>query len=225
MGTKVRIAAAAVLALAVGAAGFFIGSSYDDGRDARFATDVAGMAGVQSVGLSDAEIAQVSFSRSVTVDEVLAVRDRLEQHDEDPGIDVAGVYGGLRELDAVAATMIAVAKVDLAPATVRVREVGEGVWVEARLRDDATPADGVPVVLRILRSFLTEGTPEGLDVVGAYTPGDQLDLVGVYPEALASSLQATVESLAAVGRTAPTGKVRCDADGCAVAPFKADDKV
>jgi len=208
---------AAVVAL-VGAGGFVVGSSRDDGPAARFAVDVATMPGVDRVSLNGSEVSQVSFDREVEVDDILAVRDRLEDEGVDAVIDVAGVTGRWGDLEAVAPTMIAVAEVVTDPGRVRVREVGGAVWIEASLPEDATPADGAAVVLRILQELADQGVPDGVEVVGANTPGEQLDLVFVGPDAL-QSLDETVASLAEIDAAAPApgGKIDCEQPTCEVA--------
>lgn len=217
MHTTVRIALVAAVVALVGTGSYLVGASRDDGPAARFAVEVASMPGVDRVSLSGSEVRQVSLDREVAVDEVLAVRDRLEDEGVEASVDVAGVAGRWGDLEAIAPTMIAVAEVVTDPGRVRIREVGDGVWIEATLPEDATPADGAAVVLRILQELADQGVPDGVEVVGANTPGQQLDLVFVGPDAL-QSLDDTVVSLAEIDAAAPApgGKIECEQPACEV---------
>lgn len=215
---RAAVVSAVVVLTCVGS--FVIGATFQHSPDGRFAVEIAKMPGVRLASVSGSEVSAVSFDRDVEVDEILAVRDRLEEAEVDANLDVAGVHGDEHDLEAIAPTMIAVAQIRNLPASVRVREVSGKVWIEATFAHGATPMDGVAAVLPILQGFAENGVPDGVVMVGANTVGEQLDLVRVGPEAL-QDLDGTISSLADIKDGTRTGAISCgeDASGiCSPAP-------
>lgn len=221
MNTYVRVAVSAAVVVLIGVGAFFVGMSFSNGGDARFAVAIARMPGVDLVSLSGSEVFGVSFDSDsdsdVEIEEILAVRDRFKDT-RIPQLDVAGVHGDVEELELVAPVMIAVARVVPEPTSVSVREVSDKVWIEVSMAEGAVPADGAALVLPLLQEFAEHGVPDNVEVVGANTWGEQLDLVTVGPDAL-QNLNDTIGSLTAVGASGQTGTITCGEAGCeAVGP-------